>query len=352
MKFPALSSATVIRICLVGLPLGLFLMGALSLIFIPHAPRQAEQGRPEAMPPKQLQRTGLDLPSLSRRHVATLASEIGPRSFENFASLEAARFYLLSTLGPSNLGYPVREQRYTVNEQTFSNVEAELPGKRWPREIIVIGAHYDSLAPTPGADDNASGVASLLTLAEIFAGNPQGRTLRFVAFTNEEPPWFQTADMGSLRYAKELRAKGENVVAMLALESIGYFSDQPGSQHYPPPLDQLYPDTGNFLAVVGSPAHARLVDFVHSAIGYSGAIPVQKGALPPQTPGVGWSDHWSFWENGYPAVMLTGTAPFRNPNYHQPTDTAATLDYERLGRATAAIRQAIEALANTPGPAW
>lgn len=352
MKFPRPSSATIIRICLVGLPLGLFLMGVLAMFLIPHQPGHAGQGRAEAKPPRQLMRTDLDLAAIAKRHVLTLASEIGPRSFESFANLESARFYLLSTLGQSNLGYPVREQRYTVKEQTFSNVEAELTGKRWPREIIVIGAHYDTISTTPGADDNASGVASMLTLAELFAGNPQGRTIRFVAFTNEEPPWFQSPDMGSLRYAKDLRAKGEKVVAMLSLESIGYFSDQPGSQHYPPPLDQLYPATGNFVAVVGSPQNTRLVDFVHAAMRYTGAIPVEKGAFPPQTPGVGWSDHWSFWESGFPAIMLTGTAPFRNPNYHQPTDTAATLDCERLARTTGAVRQAIEALANTPNLGW
>ncbi len=352
MKLSPPSSATIIRICLVGLPVGLLLLGVVSMILAPHRPGHSEQGRAEAKPPQQVMKRDLDLRAIVQRHVNTLANEIGPRSYQQFPSLESARFYLLSTLGQSNLGYPVREQRYSVKEQTFSNVEAELPGKRWPKEIIVVGAHYDSIATTPGADDNGSGVASLLALAEIFAGNAQGRTIRFVAFANEEPPWFQTPDMGSLRYANELRAKGENVVAMLALESMGYFSDEPGSQRYPAPLAQLYPNTGNFLAVVGSPKSARLVDFVHAAMGYSGAIPVEKGALPPQTPGVGWSDHWAFWENGYPAVMLTGTAPFRNPNYHQPTDTAATLDYDRLAGATTAVRQAIEALANTPKLGW
>jgi len=297
-------------------------------------------------------RLDIDLATTVRRHVETLATRIGPRSSEEFENLEAARFYLLSTMGPSNLGYSTREQSYAIRHQTFSNIEAELTGRRWPKEIIVVGAHYDSISTTPGADDNASGVAAMLALAEIFAGHPQGRTIRFVAFTNEEPPWFQSTDMGSLRYASELKAKGENVVAMIALESIGYFSDQPGSQKYPAPLDKLYPNVGNFVAVVGSPRSGPLVDFIYAAMDNGGVIPVEKGILPPQTPGVGWSDHWSFWEKGYPAVMLTGTAPFRNPYYHQSTDVPATIDFERLARTTGATHQALEALANTPKLPW
>jgi len=287
-----------------------------------------------------------------RRHVETLAGAIGPRSHERFEALEAARFYLLSTLGPSNLGYAVREQTYPLRGRVFANVEAELRGNRWPEEVIVLGAHYDTVTKTPGADDNASGVAALLALAEGFAGKPQGRSIRFVAFTNEEPPWFQTPDMGSYRYAASLKDQGVRVVAMLSLESLGYFADAPGTQRYPAPLDRLYPDTANFVAVVGTPAHGALVRFVYDGMARSGSIPVQQGAFPPGLPGVGWSDHWSFWEMGYPALMLTGTAPFRNPHYHLPTDEAGTLDYARLAGTVAAIRLAVEGVANTPQLPW
>jgi hypothetical protein len=351
MKLARPSSATVLRICLVGLPVGLLLTGLLSVVLVGHA-RDPESVRSERKAARSAMRVDIDLPSTVRRHVERLATEIGPRSSEKIASLEAARFYLLSTLGPSNLGYSVKEQSYTIGAQSFANIEAGLTGRRWPREIIVIGAHYDSMPTTPGADDNASGVAALLALAEIFAGKEQGRTIRFVAFTNEEPPWFQTKNMGSLRYAAELKANGEQVVAMISLESIGYFSDAPGSQRYPAPLDKMYPDVGNFIAVAGAPQGAALVRFVYDAMRADGSIPVQQGVFPPQTPGVGWSDHWAFWEQGYPAIMLTGTAPFRNANYHQPTDVPATLDYARLARTVTATRQAIEALANTPKLTW
>ena len=351
MRLQPLSSAAVIRLCLLGLPLGLILTGVLSGAFVGHG-AGPDPDRINGKATRALRHINVDLPASVERHVDTLATKIGPRHAQRYDSLQAARFYLLSTLGPSNLGFEVKELTYTARGQVFANVEATLPGQRWPREIIVVGAHYDTVSTTPGADDNASGVAALLTLAETLAADPQGRTIRFVGFTNEEPPWFQTKDMGSLRYAADCKAKGERIVAMLSLESLGYFSDAPGSQHYPPPLDKLYPDVGNFVAIAGAPQGAGLVEFVHAAMRASGAIPVEKGVLPPQTPGVGWSDHWSFWEQGYPAVMLTGTAPFRNANYHQPTDVPATLDFQRLGRSVAGIRQAVQALANTPKLPW
>jgi len=265
VKFPPLSSATIIRACLVGLPLGILLLGVISVVLAGHG-TAPKHGQTEAKMPTPPMRMDLDLVTTVRRHVETLATRIGPRSSKEFENLEAARFYLLSTLGPSNLGYTTREQSYAVRQQTFSNIEAELTGRRWPKEIIVVGAHYDSISTTPGADDNASGSLAMLALAELLSGHPQGRTIRFVAFTNEEPPWFQGTDMGSVHYASDLKTKGENVVAMLALESIGYFSDLPGSQKYPAPLDKLYPNVGNFVAVVGSPQSGKLVDFVHAAM--------------------------------------------------------------------------------------
>ncbi len=345
------STASVIRACLIGLPVGLILIGSCTLFITEGTGRRSTKEATGVGMLRPVSQAG-GMEGAIRHHVETLAVRIGPRSHERFDRLEAARFYLMSTLGPSNLGYAVREQAYPIGDRIFANLEVELPGKRWPDDVIVVGAHYDTITHTPGADDNASGVAAVLALAEAFAGSPQGRTIRFVAFTNEEPPWFQTPDMGSYRYAAELKRKNVRVVAMLSLESIGYFSDRPGSQKYPPPLDKQYPSVGNFIAVVGTPAHGAMVGFVHEAMLRAGTIPVEKGALPPQTPGVGWSDHWSFWEMGYPAVMLTGTAPFRNPNYHRPGDSARTLDYSRLTATVQATRRAIEALANTPDLPW
>ncbi len=342
------SSGLIVRVCLLGLPIGIILLGAGSVYVTEFV--MAEEGTETAAP---LARPGWRASSVKaltpenlREHVDVLTKRIGERHSQKFANLESTRFYLESTLGPSNLGYRVRQRSFEAGGQTFANVEAELPGRKLATEVIVIGAHYDSAPGTVGADDNASGVAALLALAEAFQAQPQARSIRFVGFVNEEPPWFQTDDMGSLRYARLLEREGVDVVAMISLESLGYYCDEPGSQKYPDPIAGDYPDRGNFVAVVGNPASQVLVDHVHRSMRIANRIPVEKGVFPGIVPGVGWSDHWSFWQTDTPAVMITGTAPFRNPHYHRPTDRIDTLDFERLSAAVAAIREAIQALAN------
>jgi len=226
------------------------------------------------------------------------------------------------------------------------NLSVELEGSTLPDEILVVGAHYDSCAGLPGADDNASGVAAMMELSRLFAGADvrPARTLRFIAFTNEEPPHFQGETMGSLVEAKRSAAAGEDIVGMLSLECLGYFSDDPGSQKYPAPLDSFYPDTGDFIGFVGDTS-AR--SFVRRTIGLfreHAAFPSEGIAAPDSIPGIGWSDHWSYSQVGYPAVMVTDTAPFRNPNYHEPTDLPDTLDYERLARVTSGLAEVIVVL--------
>ena len=227
-----------------------------------------------------------------------------------------------------------------------------MEGSRSPEQLLIVGAHYDTVSGTPGADDNASGVAALLALADAFAAKPQARTIRFVAFTNEEPPYFQTDDMGSARYAARCKQRGEDIVAMISLESMGYFSDEPNSQNYPPEIAEQYPTTGNFAAIVGNLESAPLVDFIHSSFKHVDVIPSVSGSFPPHLEGVGWSDQWSFWREGYPAVMITDTAIFRNPNYHKSGDKPATLDFRRLAWTTVAVEMAIKHLANTPRLPW
>lgn len=344
-------STWIIRAFLIGMPAGLIVIGVGALTWTTLIrPKPANPVQPEFAA-----RGGGSAsisPATLRSYVSTLTERIGPRHAGALDSLNAARFYIASTLGINNIGYQAEEQTYQVDDQEFANVEVELTGTRWPEQLLVVGAHYDSVATTPGADDNASGVAALLALADTFAGDPQGRTIRFVAFTNEEPPWFQTDDMGSARYAKRSSEDRENIVAMLSLESLGYFSDEPNSQRYPPEIADRYPKTGNFVAVVGNLESGPLAEFVHASFVHAEAIPAEFGAFPALTPGVGWSDHWSFWRHGYPAVMITDTAPFRNPHYHQPTDTIETLDFNRLAAATVGIEMAIRHLANTPELPW
>ena len=211
----------------------------------------------------------------------------------------------------------------------------------------MVGAHYDTVRSTPGADDNASGVAALLALAADFAPSQPARTLRFVAFANEEPAFFQSELMGSRVYARACRVRGEKIVAMVCLESIGYYSDVKESQRYPFPLSLFYPSRGNFLAIVGNRESRALVKLVTKTIRETKAIPCESAALPGSWTGVGWSDHWSFWQEGYPAVMATDTATFRNPNYHRPTDTPVTLDFPRMAAAVRGLRAVVAELAQT-----
>jgi hypothetical protein len=242
----------------------------------------------------------------------------------------------------------VERQDYPIAGQTFSNLILDLPGQQQADEIVVIGAHYDSVdaaGGVPGANDNGSGVAAVLALARHFAEHPQSRTLRFVAFTNEEPPFFQTENMGSLVYAQRCRERGEAVVGMLSLETMGYYDDAPGSQTYPLGLlDQVYPIQGNFISFVGNLESAKFVRQVVRQFRQSISFPSEGAILPGAVPGAGWSDHWAFWQQGYPALMVTDTAPFRYPYYHTPQDTSDKIDYDRLARVVEGLQSVISDL--------
>ncbi len=187
------------------------------------------------------------------RDVHRLAGTIGPRCVGTAeAGLDEARAWLVAELREA--GYEVRQQAYSVDGHTCVNLDVEIPGKRRPGEIVIIGAHYDSCLDLPAANDNASGVAAVLALARRAAGTTPDRTLRFALFVNEEPPFFQTEAMGSRVYARACRQRGENIVGMVSLETIGYYTDAPDSQQYPPPLGALYPSTGNFIGFIGNEA--------------------------------------------------------------------------------------------------
>jgi hypothetical protein len=205
---------------------------------------------------------------------------------------------------------------------------------------------------SPGANDNASGVAGMLALARRFAGKPCGQTLRFVAFVNEEPPYFQTEEMGSFVYAKRCQERGDRIVGMISLETIAYFSDAPGSQRYPSPgLGLFYPSKGNFIGFASDTRSRSLLRTTVSAFRKTGKLPCEGASLPAAIPGIGWSDQWSFWQCGYPAIMVTDTAPFRYPHYHEPTDTPDKLDYDRFALVVSGMESVIKELARvSPSP--
>jgi Zn-dependent M28 family amino/carboxypeptidase len=213
----------------------------------------------------------------------------------------------------------------------------------------VVGAHYDVFGDLPGADDNASGVAALLAVAKLLAHRPLGADVELVAYALEEPPTYRTSAMGSVRHARALKAAGVRVRAMLSLEMLGYYDDAPGSQEFESPsLRERFGDRGNFVAVVGREEEAGLLAAIEPALRAASDLPVALLAAPKSTPGIDRSDHRSFWQEGFPALLVTDTAYLRNPHYHQATDLPATLDYVRLAKAARAAAAAVEALAAAP----
>ena len=278
------------------------------------------------------------------RHVAALAGRIGERNVWRPEAMAAAAAYIRESL--EDAGYTVTFQPFTSRGQIVSNVEAVLPGQGAADEIIVIGAHYDSVVDCPGADDNASGVAALLELARLLAGVTLPRTVRFVAFANEEAPFFYGDEMGSNRYAIRAQAQGERIEAMLSLETMGYYTDEPRTQKYPFPFSYFYPDTGNFVGFVGNFSSRPLVRKAIGAFRATTAFPSEGVAAPSGMEGIHWSDHWSFWQAGYPAIMVTDTAPFRYPHYHEASDTPQQIDYTGMARVTGGLAEVVGVLAS------
>jgi len=274
--------------------------------------------------------------------VQKLAGEIGERNMQRYPQLNAAADFIEDSF--SRAGLRTRRDTYEVDGRACHNIEAEIPGTR--PQIIVIGAHYDSVFGAPGANDNGSGVAALLALARRFAGKTTGQTLRFVAFANEEPPYFQTEQMGSLVYARRCKAHGDRISAMISLETMGYFSDAPRSQTYPSVgIRPFYPSTGNFIAFVGNIRSRALLHRSIRLFRQQAKLPSEGGALPSFIPGVGWSDQWAFWQCGYPAFMVTDTAPFRYPHYHEATDTPHKLEYDRFALVVSGMEKTVAELA-------
>jgi Zn-dependent M28 family amino/carboxypeptidase len=280
-----------------------------------------------------------DLRDALRRDVEKLAGEIGERNVPRYRSLAAAADFLEASL--ANPFYNVSRHGYEVAGVTCHNIEVEIQGSDRADQIIIIGAHYDSVEGSPGANDNATGAAAVLALARLLAGKKTSRTLRFVEFVNEEPPYFQSPAMGSLVYAKHCRKRGEKIIAMLSLETIGYYSDQKGSQHYPFPFGLLYPSTGNFIGFVGNTSSARLVRDIVASFRRHTRYPSEGGALPSVIPGISFSDQWAFWQQGYPGVMVTDTAPFRYPYYHTRDDTPDKVRYDHMAQVVAGLERVI-----------
>jgi len=277
-------------------------------------------------------------------HDAHLSVTIGERNIHRLGSLNATREYLHNNLVQA--GYAVSEKPYAVEGHVASNLEAELVGSDTAAGVVIVGAHYDSVAGTVGADDNASGVAALLELARMLRGSKLRRTVRFVLFDNEEPPYFQTEQMGSFVYARRLRRDGVPVSAMISLEMLGFYSDAPASQKYPAVLSLFYPSRGDFIGFVGNSESRDLVRRATRRFRESAMFPSEGVAAPASWPGIGWSDQWSFWQQGFPAIMITDTAIFRYPYYHTARDTQEKINFDKMARVVEGIRNVVVSLAD------
>jgi len=281
-------------------------------------------------------------PAALRRHVEALAVTLAPRDVDHPANLDAAATYVADQLRAAGLA--PRDQRFQALGRAQRNVLAEV-GPETP-ERIVIGAHYDAAAGTPGADDNASGVAGLLELARLLAAAPPPLKVELAAYTLEEPPAFATDAMGSAVHARSLADADAKVRLMIAVEMIGYYSDAPGSQRFPTALKELeYPVTGNFISVVGRSGQGGMVSEIAGSIAAASTVPVETLVASRSLPGVSLSDHRSFWELDFPAVMVTDTAFYRNERYHTAGDRPETLDYGRMAEVVEGLHCAVQSVA-------
>jgi hypothetical protein len=304
----------------------------------------AVPGKPHhgALPPLTMEEAALAV-SLER-HIASIAQH--EHNIAHYDELERVARYIEAMLAAH--GHAVGRQEFLADGRLVRNIDVmiEPPASIRDPEVIVIGAHYDSARGTPGANDNASGVGAVIELARLLrdlAGVGRKR-IRLVLFVNEEPPYFRTEAMGSLRYARALAERNERVVAMYSLETIGFYSSEPGSQNYPSPFGFMFPDRGDFIAFVGLLGSRALLQQTVRSFRSHTPFPSIGGVAPGAIPGIGWSDHWAFAEHGFPAVMVTDTALFRYPHYHRPSDTPDKVDTEKLARLVKGIERVIRDL--------
>lgn len=274
-------------------------------------------------------------------HVYILSQEIGIRNVDNYDNLNEAANYIEKKF--KEFGYTVEFQHYDAKDKNVKNIIAVKPGTINPEEIIVVGAHYDSYY-NPGADDNASGVSALLELAKLTAGHCTNKSIEFVAFVNEEPPFFHTDKMGSRVYTKLAKKRGKNIKAGLILEMLGYYSDETNSQRYPQSLELLYPDKANFIAIVDNRASNLLATQVVTSFKTQTEFPIEQIASE-NVPEGDFSDHWSFWQESYPAVMVTDTSFYRYSHYHQQSDTYEKLHYKNMSEVVLGLHSVIMDLA-------
>jgi hypothetical protein len=277
-------------------------------------------------------------------HIDALSGKIGVRHHTRGATLSAAASYIQSSF--EKLGFEPRLQQFEFAGWPMHNVEVIIPGNKRASQYLVLGAHYDTVPHTTGADDNASGVAALLELARRLKDTKPDCTICLVAYANEEHNGGKWENMGSYAHARSLKEQGIDVVGMISLEMLGYFSEAEGSQHYPFPFNLFYPTKGNFIGFVGNTGSADFVKFCLREFRLKASVPSEGAAAPEKYKDIARSDHWSYWQHGYPALMLTDTSNFRNPFVHTILDTADSLNFDSMTRVVKGIEAVVLKLAS------
>lgn len=281
-----------------------------------------------------------------KKHVRFLSELNPPRSYDNYASTIEAEKYISNEL--KAMGYSVELQEVPLPEYSLNNIIVRYGDLAQGKPIIVVGAHYDVCDHLPGADDNASGVAGLLELARMLkALSPQlPFTVELVAYALEEPPYFATDDMGSAIHAQSLKEKNISVKLMISIEMIGYYSERSGSQFFPNPiLYSIYPHKGDYIAAVARPNERREIQKFKSAFLTMSKTDIYSINAPTFIPGMDFSDHRNYWKYGWPALMITDTAFYRNTQYHEKGDTADRLNYEKMREVVEGLYAATVAFA-------
>ncbi len=251
------------------------------------------------------------------------------RNFQNLESLEKVSKFISGEF--TSHGFECEEQKWEAEGNEYKNIIASW--QKGKKQRLIVGAHYDVAGDQPGADDNASAVAGLIETARLISENQPELDygIDFVAYCLEEAPFFTTKEMGSYIHAKSVYDKQADIVGMICYEMIGYFSDEPGSQTFPvPELASIYPDTGNYIVVVGIETWKDFNVKIHGLMSDRSDINVERIVFPDGNGLAGRSDQRNYWEFGYNAVMISDTSFLRNPNYHKETDTIETLDFEKM----------------------
>jgi hypothetical protein len=290
-----------------------------------------------------------DMEKAIRTDVAYMQG-LGPRNSENDIAYSRLRQCEAWVLGRwRGQGYEVRRQVFTVKGRPYANLEIEFPGRSAPGKIVIISAQYDTLPGSPGANNNASGMAVLMYLSSMLRHYAPEKTLRLVAFVNEEDPFFGTERMGSYQYAKRSHELHEDIDAMLSLDSLGIYTERPHSQKLPFPFSLFYPDRGNFLAFIGDLGSRSSIEVATRGFKKGSAFPIRAGVVPEWVEGAAWSDHLSFWKFGYPGIQVTDTGAFRSPYHTTKQDTMEKMDFKALARITAGMYYAILELTGDSG---